>query len=134
MKIQNGSSVHLSDSSLNISAQQLSILGRSSSPSQPPLLHVSEDSVQVGATQMYVTGALGTLLHGTLETSQVQSPANQNLALESLSGEVELTGGEGVHIQGGTGVSEVEVTSHGDLRITSLTGQVGERSRNNYWD
>ena len=73
----------------------------------------------------------GAIVRGPVETNQVQSPANQNLRVQSLSGELELTGGRGVRIEDGVGFGGVEVTAHSNLMVSSLTGQVrvwgGER-------
>lgn len=82
------------------------------------------NGVSIGATRVEVTGSLGATINGPLETTQVQSPANQDLQVQSLSGELELTGGRGVHIHDGPGFDGVQVTSHSDLRVTSQNGQV----------
>ena len=88
------------------------------------LLSVSSDGVSVGATQLEVTSSLGMVVNGPLETNQIQSPANQNLEIHSVSGELGLFGGRGVHIRDGPGFNGVHLTSHDDLTLMSSTGQV----------
>lgn len=120
MRITNGSSLHLTDASLNISADQLHVLQQDSST---PLLSVSDRGVNI-RPRVEVTDPLGAVIQGPLEVNQVQSPANQNLQIQSLSGELRLTGGQGVQIEDGVGLDGVEVTSHGNLVVSSQTGQV----------
>lgn len=122
MRITNGSSFHLTNSSLNISADQLSI---SQQESTSPLLSVNDGVVSIGP-RVEVTDPLGVIIQGPLEANQVQSPANRNLQVQSLSGELWLTGGQGVRIEDGVGFDGVEVTSHGNLVVSSQTGQVRE--------
>lgn len=121
MKVNGGSSLELGNSSLNIIAEQLSVMDQTSST---PLLSVSAEGVSVGSTRMDITGSLGVAIDGPLETSQVQSPSNQDLQVQSLSGELHLTGGRGVTLQDGPGFGGVAISSNSDLTITSQNGQV----------
>lgn len=118
------SSLQVGTSSINISATRFSVQGVQSN-GQQPLFSVANDSVSVGAAQLHVTGPLGMLLNGPLETSQIQSPANQNLQLQSLSGRVEVRGGSGVLIQDRSTTSGgVTITSQADISLISQAGQV----------
>ncbi len=89
-----------------------------------PLLSVNRERVSVGAGRMEVTGPLGVVLRGPLQANRIESPANQNLQVQSLSGNMELRGGEGVVVQDGVGSSGMDFTSFSDLTITSQNGQV----------
>lgn len=120
MRVANGSSFHLTNTSLNISADQFQVLQHNSST---PLLSVSDRGVNIGP-RVEVTDPLGAVIRGPVEANQVQSPANQNLQIQSLSGELWLTGGQGVQIEDGVGFEGVEVTSHSNLVVSSQTGQV----------
>ena len=129
MAVFNGSSLTIGNSSLNISTDTLSFLGLNASST---LLSVSNTGVRVGASQLEVTGSLGLTLNGPVQTSQLQSPANQNLQINSLSGQLELTGAQGVHIRDGPASSGIRLTSHNDFTLESQTGQV-RNQRLNYW-
>ena len=123
MSVNEGSSLQLSNSSLNILTEQFSV---SESPDSTPLLSVSTEGVSVSSTRMDVSGSLGVAINGPLETRQVQSPANQDLTVQSLSGELRLTGGRGISLQDGAGFGGVAISSNSDLTITSQSGQVRE--------
>jgi hypothetical protein len=120
MRITSGSSVNLANTSLNISADRLTV---SRQTSATPLLSVTDRGLSIEPL-MEVTGPLGVSVEGPLEANQIQSPANQDLQIQSLSGELQLTGGQGVRIEDGVGFDGVEVTSHSNLAISSQTGQV----------
>ncbi len=122
MAVSNGASIQLGNSSLSISAEQVAF----STSEQPhtPVFSVSEKGVCVGATLLEVVGSLGVSVSGPVETSAVQSPPNANLQLQSLSGELVLTGAGGLAIQDSPGSDAgVSLTSHADLTLTSQTGQ-----------
>lgn len=121
LSVEDGSSLLLSNSSLNIVAEQLTVSEQTSST---PLLSVSTEGVGVASTRMDVTGSQGLSINGPLETSQVRSPSNQDLQIQSLSGELRLTGGRGLTLRDGPGFDGVTVTSSSDLSITSESGQV----------
>lgn len=129
MRVSSGSSLQLGNSSLDIIADQLSVSEQTSST---PLLSVSAEGVNVG-TSVGVTGSLGVTIGGPLETSQVQSPGNQDLLIQSLSGELHLTGGRGISLRDGPGFDGVAVSSNSDLTITSQNGQVGHLVKQYYW-
>ena len=119
------SSIHVGTSSINISTKRFSVHGPQEGREQKPILSVSSEGVWVGAAELQVTGPLGLNLNRPLETSQVQSPANQDLQLQSLSGKVEVRGGSGVIIHdGNTGSGGVTITSQADISLSSQTGQV----------
>lgn len=123
MTTSDGSSIQLGNSSLNILADQFSVLEQGGGPA--PLLSVQAEGVTVGTSAgLEVTGALGVTVAGPLEASQVQSPSNQDLQLQALSGELHLTGGRGISLRDGPGFEGVSVSSNSDLTITSLNGQV----------
>ena len=121
MRIINGSSLQLTNSSLNISADRFSVSQQGSST---PLLDITDEGVRVGGHQLEVTSSLGASVAGSVETSRVQSPAQQDLLIQSLSGNLHLSGGRGIHIQDGVGFDGVSLTSHDHLTISSLTDQV----------
>ena len=123
MRISDGSSLHLTSSTLNISAEELSVSLQSSTN---PVLAVSEEGLSVETARMEVKGPLGATIRGPLETNQIQSSANQNLQIQSLSGVLQLTGGRGIQLQGGAGLEDVAVTSEGDLVMSSQSGRVCE--------
>ena len=123
MRVSNGSSFQLGNSSVSVSSEQLTF----SAPQQPlpPILSLSEDQVQVGATELEVTGSLGASISGPVETSTLQSPPNTNLQIQSLSGALVLTGAEGLRIEDSAGSdSGLSITSNADLTISSQAGQV----------
>ena len=121
MRVINGSSLQLTNSSLNISTDQFSISQQGSST---PLLDITNEGVRVGGHQLEVTSTLGARVEGSVETSRVQSPAQQDLLIQSLSGNLHLSGGRGIHIQDGVGFDGISLTSRDDLTISSLTDQV----------
>ena len=113
-----GSDIAMDNTTLNITAQQFLIT--SPSNSSTPALSVSDDgTVSVGASQMEVTGTLGMVLNGPLETGQVSSHPNSDLNLESASGSLVIIGRGGVQIQDGPAFEGVEITSNERLSISS---------------
>lgn len=115
----------MSPSSLNITTPELSVVTESSGNTSSPLFSVSSAGVVI-RQQLHVTSSLGLTLNGPLETSLLQSPANQDLEVQSLSGELSLTGGSGVLIEDGTGSEGgVSISAYSDISLTSQTGQVG---------
>ena len=92
---------------------------------QSPLLSVSSDEVRVGAAQLQVVGPLGLLLNGPLETRMIRSPPDQNLLVQSFSGELTIRGGSGVRIEDGSAFAGgVTITSEEDIGLSSQDGQV----------
>lgn len=120
MKIANGSSFQLTNSSLDVSTDELTI---SQQDGSTPLLSISDVGVNIGAPQMEVTHPLGVTIRGPLETPQVQAPANQDLQIQSLSGGLRLAG-EHVTIQDGVRFEGVEVVSQDTLLVSSQNDQV----------
>lgn len=121
MNVDGGSSLQLGNSSLSITAEQFSVSDQTSST---PLLSVSGEGVSIGSASLDVTGSLGVAISGPLETGRVQSPSNQDLQVQSLSGELQLVGGHGISLQDGPGFEGVAISSNSDLTITSQNGQV----------
>ena len=73
----------------------------------------------MGASQMEVTGTLGMVLNGPLETGQILSHPNSDLNLESASGSLTMVGRGGVLIQDGPAFEGVEIMSNEKLSISS---------------
>jgi len=116
------SHIQVSPSSINISTRYFSV---QAGAGQPSLLSVDRDEVTVAAAQLQVTGALGMLLNGPLETASVSSPADQNLQIQSFSGELSLQGAAGIRIEDGSAVSGgVSIFSQEDILLASQDGQV----------
>ncbi len=117
------SHISVSPPSINISTASFSVQAATGQSS--PLLSVQDSEVIVGASRLQVTGAQGLTLNGPVEVSRVRSPADQDLLIQSLSGELQLQGGSGIHIQDGTAqAGGVTVTSQEDITLTSLNGEV----------
>jgi hypothetical protein len=76
-------------------------------------------TVSVGASQVKVTGTLGMVLNGPLDTGQISSHPNSDLTLESASGSLTMVGRGGVRIQDGPAFEGVEITSNEKLSISS---------------
>ena len=68
---------------------------------------------------MEVTGTLGMVLNGPLETEQISSHPNSDLHLESASRSLMMVGRGGVQIQDGPAFEGVEITSNERLSISS---------------
>ena len=119
----NGNShIQVSPSSVNISTASFSVR---SEAGQESLLSVDRTEVTVATAQLQVTGALGMFLNGPLETTSISSPANQDLQVQSFSGELSLQGASGVRIEDGSSVAGgVRITSQEDILLTSQNGQV----------
>lgn len=124
-----GTDVTLDNSTLNITTQLFHV-ATPSSLSQSPALSVSDDGVSVGASQMEVTGTLGMILNGPVETAQISSHPSEDLHLESAAGSVVVVGRGGVHIEDGPGLDGVEITSNEQVSIASRSGAVSNSNYN----
>lgn len=112
-----GSDITMDNTTLNITAQQFQVTPPLSSS---PALSISDDgTISVNASQMEVTGTLGMVLNGPLETGQISSHPNSDLNLESASGSLVMVGRGGVQIQDGPAFEGVEITSNERLSISS---------------
>ena len=68
-------------------------------------------------------GTLGIFIEGPVETSQIQSSPNQQLKLESPSGNLRLVGSHGVTVETG-GIGGVAVSAQDDITLESQNGSV----------
>lgn len=122
INVDGSSSISLNNNMCSITTPQLQLLPSSSAT---PALTIDHQGVSVGAEQLNVSGSLGLILGGPLETDEIRSPPEENLEVLSPSGRLIMTGSQGVRIEDGFGFDGIEVTAANDIAITSRNGVVG---------
>ena len=115
----------LGQDTLSVTANKFEV-NTQSSPSQSPLLSLSEEQLVVTASQLYAAGPLGVAMDGSLTTSQVQSPPNEPLTLLAPSGKVFLNGSSGLHIQAGF-LGDISISSSNNVTLTAATSVSAHR-------